>query len=78
MRTSNQIRELRVAQGLTQQQLAVQVGVSTATISNAERGLMPASLPTRRALAEALGATVAALWPEHGVDRARGPRVVIR
>ncbi|MDH0893948.1 MULTISPECIES: helix-turn-helix transcriptional regulator [unclassified Pseudomonas] len=56
-----QVREHRLAQNLTQSQLAERVGVETETISRLERGSALPSLLKIEELAAALGASVAAL-----------------
>lgn len=48
------IRKRRVEQGMTQEQLAQQVGVTTSFIGHLERGSRKASLETLVALANAL------------------------
>ena len=48
------IRKRRVEQGMTQEQLARQVGVTTSFIGHLERGSRKASLETRVGLANAL------------------------
>jgi transcriptional regulator with XRE-family HTH domain len=49
------IRELREQRGWTQMELAVQIGVTTTTISAWERGMYEPRASQLRALAEAFG-----------------------
>ena len=53
------IRKRRVEQGMTQEQLARQVGVTTSFIGHLERGSRKASLETLVALANALHPQIA-------------------
>ena len=53
------IRKRRVEQGMTQEQLAQQVGVTTSFIGHLERGSRKASLETLVALANALHPQIA-------------------
>lgn len=59
----NRIRELRLAQGWSQQRLAEMVGVTKMTISDLERGEMQLTQHYMRRLATALGCTAADLLP---------------
>lgn len=58
------LREAREAAGLSRHALAARAGVGTSTIERVERLAVRPRLVTRRALAAALGVTVADLWPE--------------
>lgn len=59
-----QLARLRKAQGLTQAQLADRVGTSETYIGHWETGYRRPSYPMRKALARALGVTLADLDPE--------------
>lgn len=48
------LRKIREAAGITQEQLAEKVGVIRQTISNIECGLSSPSIPTAKAIAEVL------------------------
>ncbi|WP_287459213.1 helix-turn-helix transcriptional regulator [Sphingomonas sp.] len=52
----NRIRELRTAQGLSQQAVGDMIGVSKMTVSDLERGRMELTVEYMRRLARALGA----------------------
>lgn len=54
----SRLRELRADRGLTQEQLAEQVKLRTATISDAERGQLALSLANLAKIAHLLGATL--------------------
>ena len=56
-----QIRKLRLAHALTQQELAEAVGVSTESLSRAERGAILPTVRTLGRIAEALDTTIDAL-----------------
>ena len=53
----DRLRLLRLAQSLSQEELAERAGLRTATVSDLERGQGDPSLNTLRSLAGALGAT---------------------
>lgn len=59
----NRIRELRLAQGWSQQRLADAVGVTKMTVSDLERGVMQLTQHYMRRVAEALGHNPADLLP---------------
>lgn len=59
-----QIKELRKAAGLTQQQLAEAVSVSQATVAEWELGIYMPSANKLRALADALGCTINDLFAQ--------------
>lgn len=52
---AERLRELRMAAGLTQKDLADRAGVALRTVSALEQGLYDATFPTVLSLAEALG-----------------------
>ena len=58
----NKVRELRTAAGLTQQQLAEQVHVSSRTIISLEKGQYNPSLLLAYRIAELFGVTVEDLY----------------
>lgn len=62
LRFGKRIRELRALKGLTQEELAEAVGVSTDFISLIERGQRAPSFENLERLAEALGVNVAGLF----------------
>jgi len=55
------IKELREEQGKTQEALAYEAGLTTGTLSLVERGLSNPSWGTVKAIAEALGTSMAEL-----------------
>lgn len=59
----NRIREIREERGLTQQELATDVGVSRESIYAWERGSRHPSLISALCLSDALTATVEELFP---------------
>lgn len=59
----NRIRELRLAEGLSQQALADRIGVSKVTISDLELGKMKLDTNYMRRIAGALGVQAADLLP---------------
>jgi len=61
-RFGERIRQLRTSKGLTQEELAEAVGVSTDFISLIERGERAPSFENLERLAEALGVNVAELF----------------
>jgi len=72
MGVRNRVREVRPAQGLSQQRLAEVSGVSQSEISLVERGLHRPSLETGLRLAGALRAAVEGLfWLEDEPERGR-------
>jgi len=60
------IAELRRAQGLSQAQLAEQIGVDNQTVQRAERARVSLSLSRVGAIANALGVPVATLFEDRG------------
>jgi len=58
MTVGERVRTLREAQGLTQQALSDEVGVSRVMIAQIERGAKAPSLPLALELARALGCTL--------------------
>ena len=58
----NRVRELRTAAGLTQQQLAEQVHVSSRTIISLEKGQYNPSLLLAYRIAELFGTTIEELY----------------
>jgi transcriptional regulator with XRE-family HTH domain len=61
------LREVRLKQGLSQQDLAAKSGVTAANISRIETGETNQPRPsTLRKLAAALGVSVAELWEAEG------------
>ena len=69
------IRELRVARGLSQRDLAGRAGISAALVSQVERGVTDPSLETLRRLARALDTPVFGLLQ---ADDALAPSIVRR
>jgi putative transcriptional regulator len=61
-RLRTRLKEVRTAQGFTQAELAVRVGVSRKTINTVENGVFVPSTVLALSLAEALGTTVEALF----------------
>jgi putative transcriptional regulator len=55
---TNDVRELRAAKGLSQQQLGVQLGVSRQTINAIEQGRYAPSLPLAIRMARYFGRSV--------------------
>jgi transcriptional regulator with XRE-family HTH domain len=64
IRLGKNINRWRKALGLTQDQLAVRLGVEPETISRFERGATLPSLPTLSSLAQILGTTMGQLLEE--------------
>jgi putative transcriptional regulator len=58
----NRVRELRTGRGLSQGQLASQMGVSRQTINSIEQDRYTPSLPLALALARFFGTTVEAVF----------------
>lgn len=58
----NQVRELRLARGLSQEELAFRAGVHRTYLGGIERGERNPSLKNISAIAEALGITLADLF----------------
>lgn len=58
----NRLREARLAQELTQQQLAVKVGISRGSIANIEAAKQNLTTATMIAICWALGMTPEELW----------------
>ncbi len=65
---SQQVRTLRTGAGLSQEQLAVKAGLSSATVGRIEAATHTPSLATLAKLAEALGVTVAQLVADAGAS----------
>lgn len=65
------IRAHRVARGLSQEQLAEQIGRSTETVSNVERGRTLPSLPTLERLARSLDVSLSSLFDQAAEPRSR-------
>lgn len=61
---TNNLRTVRKAAGLEQEELAARSGISQGTISRIERGSPAPSVDTALALARALGTTVEHLFGE--------------
>ena len=61
---TNNLRTVRKAAGLKQEELAARSGISQGTISRIERGSHAPSVDTALALARALGTTVEHLFGE--------------
>ena len=57
-RIGRQIRDIRCAKGLTQEELAEMINVSTSFISKIERGIRHPGLETMISIASALGTTI--------------------
>lgn len=58
----NRLRDAREARGLTQAQLAEQIGVSRKTVNTVENGIFVPSTVIALKLAEALGQSVESLF----------------
>lgn len=58
----NRLREFRAKKGLTQMQLACEIGCEQGLVSQYERGVYTPSLHNALRLARALGTTVEALF----------------
>jgi transcriptional regulator with XRE-family HTH domain len=67
------LKELRQAAGLTQFQLAVRASLQPASVGKLEQGLTAPTWATARALAEALGVSVAAFEQSAKRQPKRGP-----
>ncbi|WP_298957258.1 helix-turn-helix transcriptional regulator [uncultured Methylobacterium sp.] len=67
------LRRLRVAQGLSQERLALAAGIDRAYVGRVERGSENVTITTLEAIARALSAPVAALLvePEPGAEQPR-------
>jgi transcriptional regulator with XRE-family HTH domain len=61
------IRAARKAKGMSREQLAVHVGVSYATIGNAERGETDTAAGTAWLIAETLGVPIQSLFVDEAV-----------
>ncbi|MGA7674347.1 MAG: helix-turn-helix transcriptional regulator [Rhizomicrobium sp.] len=61
-RLGNRLKEFRTARGLTQTELAVQIGVSRKTINTVENSVFVPSTILALALARTLGASVEELF----------------
>jgi len=61
-RLGNRLKELRTARGLTQTELAVQIGVSRKTVNTVENSVFVPSTILALALAQTLGTTVEELF----------------
>lgn len=64
------IRDLRLAAGLTQSDLAAKVGVAQATVAEWERGVYSPGAQKLPALAKALGCTIDELYISDAKDTA--------
>jgi len=62
----NEVRELRTARGLSQQQLGEAMAVSRQTINSIEKERYTPSLPLAIALARYFGRTVEEVFHAHG------------
>lgn len=62
MAIQNRVRELRAARGLTQEELADQIGVSQAHVSRIEAGAAP-SLELAQTICRALEVQLSDAWP---------------
>lgn len=73
MNPGQTIRERRIANGLTQQQLAIRAGSTQAAISRLERGELSPTFHTFELLLTVMGeeAALTVRRPEAGYDRAR-------
>ena len=69
MDLGKRVRKQRLLIGLTQQELAERIGVSTSFVGHIERGTRKASLETLVALANALGVSVDYLLAESLVSQ---------
>ena len=58
------LKRIRLAKGLTQEQLAEKIGVDTSTVNRAEKMASTARLETYRFCAEALGVTLADIFAD--------------
>ncbi len=65
------VQTLRKRQGLTQEELAQQIGKSVDTISNIERGFSSTRIETAVAIADALGTTLSDLFDFQAVPPAQ-------
>lgn len=61
----NRVKQLRVARGWRREDLAAHSGLSLSTVYLLERprAKRPSRIPTRRAIAAALGVDEAEIWP---------------
>ncbi|HHY47296.1 MAG TPA: helix-turn-helix transcriptional regulator [Firmicutes bacterium] len=66
---SKKLRELREAQGLTQEQLGEKAGLNSSFVGQIERGVRQPSITTLESLASALGVSLKALFMETDTDR---------
>lgn len=66
-RLGKNIAASRKALGLTQEQVALRLGVEPETISRIERGMTTPSLPTLERIAHTIGVTIAALLGEEPI-----------
>lgn len=64
----SRIRDLRLAAGMTQEQLAAAVGVTQGAVTQWENGSTNPRVPTLRVIAEVLHTTVDALIEEVETD----------
>lgn len=70
MGIQNRLRELRAARGLTQEQMATELGVSQAHVSRIEGGYAP-SFELAQAVCRVLGVELSDAWPM-GTDTTAG------
>lgn len=64
----NRIREIRIKKGISQKALALASSVSAPYMHDLENGNRDAKPVTRKRIADAMGCTVEALFPEGGQD----------
>jgi transcriptional regulator with XRE-family HTH domain len=79
MAIKERLRELRIAAGLTQQELAVRAGLSVSAVAHLEVGRIPdPRVSTLQALARALGVSLDSLAgeepPQAPPKKARNPK----
>lgn len=71
---AEQVREIRLARGLSQADLAKKLRTTQSAISRLEMGDMPPSLRTLRRIGDALGLELIVAFRERTNDRVRRPR----
>ena len=62
------IRRVRLARGMTQEQLAQGVGVTTSMITQIERGTKHATMELGKEIADVLGCNIAVLYGEENKE----------
>ena len=72
---AEQVRSLRRAKGLTQDQLAAEIGRTTEAVSNIERGKSLPAIDTLIAISRALDIPVRDLFPEAGGEETNPKRL---